>query len=500
MIVNRTPYNQDYHPRDETVRFFVWLATTIKEENKSAESHMQLVDHVLSQKKFKCIECFRGASKTTLIDVYLVLFYAIQGFKYNHGEVDYILLVSDTVTQVAAIIEHILSVYDDNDILKDQLQLVKSKIGDDPTIIFYNKKLQKKIHIRGKGSGQKLRGLKMNGKRPDIIICDDIENDEHVESIESRDKLKKWFFNALLPSVNPNRYEIIFIGTPLHEDSLLMNLVESDQWDTIQLPVAEEYPPKPGKPLVSAWSDRFTKEYLRTIYSMYKDQGRINSFYQEMMLVVTPAENRLYDMSRINEFEIKKSGLLLQELNYYISVDLAISEKETADYTAIVVVGVNSNNDWFVVHGEYGRWKPDYTIDRIMSLARVYKPDAVVLEKVAFQMSMKTFIQNEMMKTGIWFNLEMVARRSSKLSILKALQPIVETNKLYFPTDVSKDFIGELKNQMMGVSVDKIFSKHDDLIDALSQLTLIDIISGTPIGDGIIGSSFESTRKNPYVF
>jgi len=502
MIVDRQRYDLDYHPSPETIRFFVWLATTIKEDNKSAESHMQLIDFILSRKQFKCVECFRGASKSTLIDVYMTLYYVIHGHKFNHGEVDYILLVSDTVTQVVAIMEHILSVYEDHDALKEIFSIERSRMGDDPMIVFYNKKLRKRINMRGKGSGQKLRGLKMDGKRPDLIICDDIENDENVENKESREKLKKWFFNALIPSVNPNRFQVIFIGTPLHEDSLLMNLVESEDWDTLQLPVAEEYPPQVGKPLVSAWSDRFTADYLRTVYNMYKNQGRVNSFYQEMMLVVTPADNRLYDMTRIRTFDRVKAGSLLGSLTYYISVDLAISEKTTADFTAIVVIGVNENNDWFLIDGEHGRWKPDLTIDKIMRLARMYRPMAVVLEKVAFQLSMKTFIENEMFKTGTFFNLEMIGRNNSKLSVFKAFQPIVDNGKLFLPTDMCIPLVNELRSEMEGVSLDKIFSRHDDVLDAVSQLTLIDIIAGTPIESGNV-SSFsggQQAAKNPYVF
>lgn len=499
MIVDRARYSEEFYPSKETIELFTWLVSSVKEENKSAVAHMQMIEFIFGKSKFKCVECFRGASKSTLIDVYSVLYYVVKGKKPNFGEVNYILLISDTVTQVAAIFEHILSAVEDNEAIKEHIEIVKSRLGDDPTIVFRNKYTGKKMYLRGKGSGQKLRGLKIGGLRPDYIICDDIENDENVENKESRAKLKNWFFNALLPSVNPNRYEITFIGTPLHEDSLLMNLVNSDKWTTLQLPVAEQYPVDQGHKIESAWADRFTPEYIKEVYEMYLEQGKVNSFYQEMMLVVTPAENKLFDMEKLNYYRKEDLKGILPNLSFYVSVDLAISEKKTADYTVVLVVGVNENNDWFVVDGTFGRWRPNLTIDAIMRYVRKYKPVSVLLEGVAFQQSMKTFVQQEMIKNNMFFNIEMVKRTQNKLAVIKALQPIVELGKLWLPEEKSS-LVMELEGEMSMITNDKIFAKHDDVVDALAQLTLVELISGSTPVISELGTNYSSAFKSPYVF
>lgn len=499
MIVDRKPYNEEYFPTKETIEMFAWLVSTIKEENKSAVAHMQMIDFIFGSEKLKCVECFRGASKSTLIDVYSVLYYVIKGKKPNFGEINYILLISDTVTQVAAIFEHILTTIEDNENVSKYIEIVRSRLGDDPTIVFKHKGTNKKTYMRGKGSGQKLRGLKIGGYRPDYIICDDIENDENVESKESREKLKNWFFKALLPSVNPNKFEITFIGTPLHEDSLLMNLVNSKKWHTLQLPVAEKYPVEPGEKILSAWPDRFTPEYIKDIYDVYQEQGAVNSFYQEMMLVVTPSENKLFDLEKINRYTLDSMKGILPSLSFYITVDLAISEKATADYTVILVVGVNENNDWFVLDGSFGRWRPNRTIDEILNYVRKYRGASVVLEGVAFQQSMKTFLHNEMLKKNMFFNIEMVKRTQNKLAVIKALQPIVELGRLWIPEKTNSLF-DELLSEMSMITNDKIFARHDDVVDALAQLTLIDLITGTPVSSDNSLAMFNSNIKNPYIF
>ena len=55
------------------------------------------------------------------------------------------------------------------------------------------------------------------------------------------------------------------------------------------------------------------------------------------------------------------------ELNIYTAVDLAISQKVNADYSAIVTVGVNKAGHWFVLDVEYGRYDPSTTMDAIFS-------------------------------------------------------------------------------------------------------------------------------------
>jgi predicted phage terminase large subunit-like protein len=193
----------------------------------------------------------------------------------------------------------------------------------------------------------------------------------------------------------------------------------------------------------------------------------------------------------------------LAGLTYYISVDLAISERDTADYTAIAVIGVNENNHWFLIDGCYGRYKPDDTIDKIFMYVAKYRPYSVVLEKVAFQMAMKTFIYNEQVKRGLFFGVDMISRpthKNSKLTVLKSFQPIVEMGRFWIPEDIMENFTEELLQEMSMITVDKILAKHDDLIDAISQLTLIDIIASTSIKDETGLDIMDEDTINPYIF
>jgi hypothetical protein len=53
------------------------------------------------------------------------------------------------------------------------------------------------FRIMALGSEQKVRGLLWNGRRPNLIVGDDLENDEIVMNSERRQKFANWVDNAL---------------------------------------------------------------------------------------------------------------------------------------------------------------------------------------------------------------------------------------------------------------------------------------------------------------
>lgn len=496
MVLDRTSYGEDYVPSKEAIKFFIWMNTFFKEDNKPAEAHFQLMDHILSLHQFKGIQASRGLSKTTLAIAYGVLYYAYLGRKPGFGIVNYIMVVSDSLAQVKSIFEQILSMIEDNDKLKEHLTIVKSRSGDDPYLEFKNSD-DIVTRVRGRGAGQRVRGVKAGRYRPNLILVDDLENDENIESKDSREKLKSWFLNALMPSVDPNRFEITMIGTPLHEDSVLSMITASPQWKVIKLPACEAYPPEPGKGIVSAWSDRFTPEFLRNTIDQYEEVGRKNSFFQEYMLETVNKENMLFDLETLNYWDEEEYNDKIKGLQYYISIDLAISEKSYADYTAITVVGVNRSNNWFVLHMDYGRYSPDKTINKVMNLARRYSNSTLVIEKGTLYLGIKKNLQSEMLSRNTFFGIKEVTRGTSKLSVIKTLEPRMNLGKLWLPKNSYKKEVEELKYQMSMITNDSIKAKHDDLLDTLAQLGLVDLIGSDVISNDDSVDTYKYV--NPYI-
>lgn len=59
--------------------------------------------------------------------------------------------------------------------------------------------------------------------RPDLVICDDVEDLNSVKFREGRDKTFQWLTGEVMPIGDQNT-KIIIVGNLLHEDCLLMRL------------------------------------------------------------------------------------------------------------------------------------------------------------------------------------------------------------------------------------------------------------------------------------
>ena len=72
--------------------------------------------------------------------------------------------------------------------------------------------------------------------------------------------------------------------------------------------------------------------------------------------------------------------------------------------------------------------------------------------------------------------------------------------RFWIPADIMESFTEELVTEMSMITVDKILAKHDDLIDAIAQLTLIDIIASTSIKDEPGLDIMDGEQTNSYLF
>lgn len=86
------------------------------------------------------------------------------------------------------------------------------------------------VRVMAVGSGSKVRGLLRSGRRPTLILCDDLENDKHVETREQRRKLRHWLTKALIPTGIEGRVLTLVLGTILHADSLLARLISREDF------------------------------------------------------------------------------------------------------------------------------------------------------------------------------------------------------------------------------------------------------------------------------
>jgi hypothetical protein len=161
----------------------------------------------------------RGFGKTSIVNM------AYPAKKILFREKKFIVLISATATKAVMDAENLKKELLYNEVISNLFGPMRSDSFSKEAWITQND-----VMVLPRGAGQQVRGMKHRHHRPDLIICDDLETAEGVMNDELRAKLKEWFFADVCNSIDrsSNNWKIIVIGTILHEDSLLANLVAGD--------------------------------------------------------------------------------------------------------------------------------------------------------------------------------------------------------------------------------------------------------------------------------
>jgi predicted phage terminase large subunit-like protein len=154
------------------------------------------------------------------------------------GREPYIWLVSDTKSQAYTHLENIKNELTDNPLLAEAYPDAYGK-GDSWRC--GSIRLRNGTIIEAFGTGQRIRGRKRNEHRPTLIICDDLQNDQHSVSAEAREKSRNWFHGTLLKA-GSDRTNVIHLATALHREAIALELLHTPGWCSRTFRAIEQFP------------------------------------------------------------------------------------------------------------------------------------------------------------------------------------------------------------------------------------------------------------------
>jgi predicted phage terminase large subunit-like protein len=437
---------------------------------QSPECHLEWWELCASEAPKVAIAAPRRHAKSTAVTLAYVL--ACVLFRNRR----YVLIVSDTVTQASQFLGDLKKELADNEKLR-QLFKVKEFEKDTEDDVIVTCEDGHQFRITAKGSEQKLRGLKWNNKRPDLIVGDDLENDEIVLNAERRVKFKRWFYAALVPSLAVGGI-IRIVGTILHEDSLLSNLMPSE-WDkeTVVEPLkiwnkrkttswkALRYRAHSDDFRHILWPSRYTEDWFLTERQDYIDRGIADLYSQEYLNI--PIDESVAYFKRA-DFVAASSEDRKAKLNYYVTADLAISQKETADYSVFLIAGVDENKMIHVKNVIRERLDGREIVDTLLSLQRIYTPELVGIEEMQVSKAIGPFLREEMVRTGTYLNLHPLKHGGKdKIARAKSIQARVRAHAVRF------DKSGEWYNIFEDELTKFPRGTKDDQVDAFAYLGLM---------------------------
>ncbi len=185
-----------------------------------------------------------GKSSTLCTGFILYCIYEWRNLPHFQGQPPFVLLVSDSADQARdrcldirnEIEENLLLHQDYGDLAptaRDRLGLVDPETGMVRGRVKWTEldfTTRTGCRVRGSGSGGRLRGMLRRGRRPSLIVVDDLENDKHVETKGQRTKLRDWLTKALIPCGIEGEVITVVIGTIMHADSLLSRLLSPEHF------------------------------------------------------------------------------------------------------------------------------------------------------------------------------------------------------------------------------------------------------------------------------
>ncbi len=407
--------------------------------------------------KLACIVAFRGSGKSTLITLSYSI-WSILGMQQKK----FVLIVFQTQYQAKQQMMNIRRELESNKVLRSDLGPFQEDVGGEwssLSIVFKNTGAR----IMIASIEQSVRGVRHNEHRPDLIICDDIEDLNSSRTLESRNKTFDWFTREIVP-LGDIATRIIMIGNLLHEDSLMMRLrkkIESKEMEGIF-----KWFPLIAKDGHCLWSDKFDSP--AKIENLRRSVANELAWQQEYLLNIISDNTRVIFPEWIHTYSDREL-VHIKPNRIIIGIDLAISQQKTADYTAMVaikVIGTGIYRKIYVVPNPINKRLtfPD-VITKVNDLELVFKSQGsypeFVIESNGFQ---EVYLHLLCKKIS---SIKGVKHTNDKRSRLAMVSTFIREGVIVFPEYGAKDLI----TQLTGFGTEH----YDDLADAFS-IAIIEVL------------------------
>lgn len=314
----------------------------------------------------------------------------------------------------------------------------------------------------------------VTGMHFDIMIGDDILDDRNTQRASQREAVWEWFTGSLLQLALPHTRTLL-IGTRKHPEDLYGKLIADPAWDS-QVERA-----------VLKWPDNFERAFSQgepiEKFFTFGENGETLAIQKEgdwevlwpeswdidrLLLDRLMSGQMMFDREKQNDVSFycgrifKREWLVYyeekpprDELSVYMACDLAISQRSTADYFALVVAGIDSEGMWYlldILKGHFGFGKQ---LDVVNEKTAYWQPLIVGIEDVSYQR-----VLLEALQRGGFVPAVGVRNIAPKEARIRSLQPMFEQGRIKISED-HEAFIQELLDFPGG--------EHDDMIDALEM-------------------------------
>jgi len=414
----------------------------------------------------------------------------------------YIIIISETPSVASANLEWIkLQLQGNEKLIRDFGQILSPKQQMNPKdnsgeFIAWedlgNGKQKMLTLVQAASSGQALRGRNWNGNRPDLIVCDDLEDKRNTNTEQLRQELKDWFRQVVIPLGDPEgkKTATVFMGTTVHHESLLIDVMKHradfeakryqaiidmpermDLWEECRQIYVNREDPRSAKTAELFYiankdeMDRGANVLWPEVQPLFKlmawkwDNGS-KAFNTEYMNNPIDTESMLFNPDKFTYWDDMNPARQFPHKDYTIAlgIDFAMG-KQRGDYSAITAVARHRETGVAYVIDSYGdRVHPDVFMEVIVNKVRELQPDVIGAEA---QMAQEFFVDKLKERlTVIGYpahnRVKKVFQRSRKELRIEAMLPDIETGKIQFSR----------RHALLLEQFERYGADHDDLVDS----------------------------------
>lgn len=329
------------------------------------------------------------------------------------------------------------------------------------------------------------------GKPADVFVVDDpIRNDDDAQSDIYRERMWNWFTRVANTRIH-NNSAIVVVHTRWHEDDLIGRLCDpdhpernkkyagiADEWTYINIPAVIEDPQLAEalgltleiqtdplvisqfgkKPMAALWPTRFNLLFLAK-------QKRLDrrGFTALRMGRPTPEDGDYF--KSIDVVEYHSPNDIPKNIRKYGASDHAVSMREYADFTVIGCVGVDENDDiWVLPDVLWERMESDKTVENLIQQFKTHRPSLWWMESELISKSFGPFLYKRMQEERIYTAIDPVSVAKDKATRARSIQGRMRMQKVHFPAFAP--WWPDAKNQILKFP----HGKHDDFVDFLAHI------------------------------
>lgn len=420
----------------------------------------------------------RGEAKSTLVTQLHTLWRIV--IKRTH----FVLIVMDSIDQAYPMLETIKSELEFNPRLMTDFPECcgQGRVWQAGTIVTRN---NAKVVVAG--SGKKLRGMRHGAYRPDLVVLDDIENDEHVKNPVQRAKLQSWLEKTIEPLGGVGKkMDILYIGTILHYDSVLSRTIKNPMWRSRIFKAIKRFPDRMD--LWQEWELIVRNEGLEAAMVFYHanreemERGAQTSWAARSILTLMKTRLKIGSHSFACEYQNDPSSgedspfsdlmdscyfnSLPSDVVFYGAIDPSLGKAGAGRDPSAILIGAyqKSTGTLFVEVAKIARRVPDKIIEETIALHKTYSCQVWAVETVQFQAFFKDELVKRSAQRGCTVPARGVKPNTDKALRIESLQPHIANGLIKFRHE-QRELIEQLRHFP--------HADHDDGPDALHMLWML---------------------------